>query len=547
MYFLETSLAATRYVSLSGGHVPPFTNWAATTNIQALVDEAINSETVLYFSMQEKAGDEYDLYTINPNPSQSNRRSVPMNDPSGDQKHPVVSPDGRFVLYTIGTATYPDFQTWVLDRSTGERRFLLDGHPEDWHPYGKRFVYISNESCNEAIQEAFVSETAMGLVVTNTRVVFDSSTPAGSVGVQYSPDGRSIAFSYCPNYCSYEDFEIYVASLEESLPVSETNLLRLTTNSECDYESHWTLDGQQIVWGRSNGENLELWKKNTDGSGSEQQVGTWSNAGGVYLAFCTPPAGYTGPYMAAFYHGALKVIILLRNEGGHDTLDIGQNNFVDGLEWVSASYTNLPPDTVPPSMPQYLRATATSDTSISLAWDASTDNVGVRGYHVDRDGVVVGMSAAPSYTDAGLTHDVIYRYAVSAFDSASNESPHSASIQVMATLTSNRDIHYVSLNGGHIYPFTTWEIAATNIQAAIDVSTDGDTILVTNGVYASGGVFAAGTTSRVAITKAITIHSVNGPTTTSIEGDSAVRCVYLTNGAQLVGFTLRHGDAMSRQ
>ena len=43
------------------------------------------------------------------------------------------------------------------------------------------------------------------------------------------------------------------------------------------------------------------------------------------------------------------------------------------------------------------------------------------------------------------------------------------------------DIRYVSLNGGHIHPFDTWENAATNIQAAIDISVDGDTVLVTNG------------------------------------------------------------------
>ena len=246
---------------------------------------------------------------------------------------------GDSCLYTIGTAAYPDFELWVLDRSTGERRFLFNGHPEDWHPSGQRFVYISNEFCSEAIQEAFVSETATGLVVTSTRVVFDSSTPAGSSGVQYSPDGRSIVFTYCPDYCAYENLEIYVASLEGSLPVSGTNLLRLTANNACEFEPHWTPDGQQIIWGRSNGENLELWRKNADGSGSEQQVGTWSNAGGAYLAFCTPPAGYSGPYMAAFYHGALKNIILLRNDGGQDTLDIGPNNSVDGLDWVkSAKY-----------------------------------------------------------------------------------------------------------------------------------------------------------------------------------------------------------------
>ena len=249
------------------------------------------------------------------------------------------------------------FGFWI-DRQ-GERRFLFNGHPEDWHPSGQRFVYISNEFCSEAIQEAFVSETATGLVVTSTRVLFDSSTPAGSSGVQYSPDGRSIAFTYCPAYCAYENLEIYVASLEGSLPVSGTNLLRLTANSACEFEPHWTPDGRQIIWGRSNGENLELWRKNADGSGLEESVGSWSNAGGAYLAFCTPPAGYTGPYRAAFYHDALKDIILLRNDGGQDTLDIGANDGVDGLDWVNVGeYEYTAGHRFPRACPQNLHATA---------------------------------------------------------------------------------------------------------------------------------------------------------------------------------------------
>ena len=44
--------------------------------------------------------------------------------------------------------------------------------------------------------------------------------------------------------------------------------------------------------------------------------------------------------------------------------------------------------------------------------------------------------------------------------------------------------HFVSPSGTHDFPFDTWDKAATNIQAAIIVSDDGDTVLVTNGHYA---------------------------------------------------------------
>ena len=88
-------------------------------------------------------------------------------------------------------------------------------------------------------------------------------------------------------------------------------------------------------------------------------------------------------------------------------------------------------------------------------------------------------------------------------------------------------------------PYADWSTAATTIQVAIDACSDGDQILVTNGVYQTGGRVVYGSlTNRVAINKAVTLFSVNGPLVTVIQGssptgESAVRCVYMTNGTAL--------------
>ena len=102
-----------------------------------------------------------------------------------------------------------------------------------------------------------------------------------------------------------------------------------------------------------------------------------------------------------------------------------------------------------------------------------------------------------------------------------------------------------------------WETAATNIQDALDVALDGDTVLVTNGVYDAGGRVAPGDTTlktRVIVTNAVTVRSVNGPEATLIVGqphttgglgDTAVRGVYLNNGGVLSGFTVTNGFTRS--
>lgn len=114
-----------------------------------------------------------------------------------------------------------------------------------------------------------------------------------------------------------------------------------------------------------------------------------------------------------------------------------------------------------------------------------------------------------------------------------------ASVSGAATL-------YVSASGSNTPPFDTWPRAATNIQIAIDAASAGDVVLVTNGVYASGGTVVYGMTNRVTINKAIEVRSVGGWASTTIcgqgpHGDAAVRCVYLGTNAVLSGFTLTGG------
>jgi hypothetical protein len=119
-------------------------------------------------------------------------------------------------------------------------------------------------------------------------------------------------------------------------------------------------------------------------------------------------------------------------------------------------------------------------------------------------------------------------------------------------LRASATTYYVDINSPNpTPPYISWSTASTNIQAAIDQSTNGDLVLVNDGVYQTGGetVNFYSLTNRVVINKAITVQSVNGSGSTFIEGYPVgwygVRCVYMTNNSTLIGFTITNGGTVT--
>jgi len=79
-------------------------------------------------------------------------------------------------------------------------------------------------------------------------------------------------------------------------------------------------------------------------------------------------------------------------------------------------------DTVPPSVPANVTVTRPSSTTATVTWTPSTDNVGVAGYHILRNGTQIASVFEPPFQDSGLASNVAYSYQVEAFDLAGNVS-----------------------------------------------------------------------------------------------------------------------------
>lgn len=117
---------------------------------------------------------------------------------------------------------------------------------------------------------------------------------------------------------------------------------------------------------------------------------------------------------------------------GDAPLQVGQSFYdpLSGVTITTVSVTNgvatvnvsWGTDGTPPSTPSNLAVVSTGDTTARLTWTASTDNLGVAGYWVTRNGGSPVTVATTQFNDTGLTAGASYTYTVQAFDSAGNAS-----------------------------------------------------------------------------------------------------------------------------
>ncbi len=108
-----------------------------------------------------------------------------------------------------------------------------------------------------------------------------------------------------------------------------------------------------------------------------------------------------------------------------DPVTLIQGTIVDGFD-LSTDITE--PDTQSPTLPLNLLALPSGATGVVTVWNPSTDNIGIAGYNIYRDGTIITSIPYPVFSDSRLTAATNYCYSIEAFDGAGNVSSKTSDV-----------------------------------------------------------------------------------------------------------------------
>jgi chitodextrinase len=175
-----------------------------------------------------------------------------------------------------------------------------------------------------------------------------------------------------------------------------------------------------------------------------------------------------------------------------------------------ASATTQSPDTQAPTAPATLTATAVSGSQINLSWAASSDNVGVTGYLIERQGggvtsfTQIGTSTTTTFNDTGLAAGTTYSYQVRATDAAGNKSGYSPIASATTTGSAN----------GLVAAYGFSEGSGTT---TLDASGNGNVATISGATWAASGKYGSalvfnGTSALVTINNSASLQLTTGMT-----------------------------------
>ena len=183
-----------------------------------------------------------------------------------------------------------------------------------------------------------------------------------------------------------------------------------------------------------------------------------------------------------------------------DAVDAAGNRSTSSLVLVvTADCPQSPPvDTIPPSPPAGLAAGVSTQTTVSLTWLQSSDNIGVQGYGVYKNGTAVSTVNALGSTVAGLTCGTSYTLSVDGYDAAGNRSPQAS---VTASTSACADTQPPTL------PANLTATSRTTTSIALSWSASSDNVgVIGYGLY-QGGLYIGTTPTTTTIFSGLTCNT----------------------------------------
>lgn len=154
---------------------------------------------------------------------------------------------------------------------------------------------------------------------------------------------------------------------------------------------------------------------------------------------------------------------------------------------------NFSSDTEAPTTPTNLAVTGKSESTVSLSWTASTDNVAVTGYEIYVDGVLKTTVTGTTATITGLLASTTYNFYVKAKDAANNISAQSNTVQATTDVSSDTQAPSIPTN------LTVGTVTSSSIALSWTESTD-NVAVIGYDVYVDGVLYTTVTSASANIT-----------------------------------------------
>lgn len=284
-------------------------------------------------------------------------------------------------------------------------------------------VTVQNSSTDSVSPSTPAGLTVSGTTATSVSLSWTAATDnVGVASYEIQRDGVKVGTSTGTTYTdeplsSNTTYAYSVIAIDAAGNRSVPSATAMaTTGASADTTAPSTPVGLQASF--TNNRVTLSWAASTDNVGVKDYVVTRS---GVTLGAVTA----TTITDAVLPTGSYAYVVVARDTSG---------NFSDPSSPFTVNLVSTA-DTQAPSVPTGLAAASIGTGEISLAWNPSSDNVGVASYEVWRDGDKLATVTTTSYGDATSAPGTTHVYSVVAVDAAGNRSAPSAGVS--ATTASN--------------------------------------------------------------------------------------------------------------